>query len=119
MPIYEYQCNACEKRFEELQRMSDDPLTTCSECGGELRKLLSSPAFQFKGTGWYVTDYSKSGADQDKSKSSSKESEPKESVAKDSAKEGSKEGAKESSKEKSTESAPKSNEGRSEKAAAG
>lgn len=118
MPIYEYQCNACEKRFEELQRMSDDPLTTCGECGGELRKLLSSPAFQFKGTGWYVTDYSKSGGDKDKPKTSSKQSESKESTAKESSKEGSKEGTQESSKEKTKESVSKSSESRSEKAAA-
>ncbi len=57
MPIYEYKCESCGHRLEALQRISEDPLTTCPECGGELKRLISAPAFQFKGTGWYVTDY--------------------------------------------------------------
>ncbi|HET9228945.1 MAG TPA: FmdB family zinc ribbon protein, partial [Thermoanaerobaculia bacterium] len=57
MPIYEYQCTQCGKRTELLQRMDDAPLATCPECGGEVRKLFSAPAVQFKGSGWYVTDY--------------------------------------------------------------
>ena len=61
MPLYEYQCEACAHRFEQIQRFSDPPLTTCPECGGTVRKLLSSPAIQFKGTGWYVTDYARQG----------------------------------------------------------
>jgi len=61
MPIYEYQCQACGKKTELLQKMSDPPLATCPQCGGEVKKLISSPAIQFKGTGWYVTDYKKSG----------------------------------------------------------
>lgn len=59
MPLYEYQCNACSHRLEVLQRLAEPPLTTCPECGGELRKLISAPAFQFKGEGWYVTDYAR------------------------------------------------------------
>lgn len=63
MPLYEYQCAACHRRTEVLQRFDDPPLTECPECGGELRRLVSAPAFQFKGSGWYVTDYaSKSSA---------------------------------------------------------
>ncbi|HEX4955847.1 MAG TPA: zinc ribbon domain-containing protein [Thermoanaerobaculia bacterium] len=61
MPLYEYQCEACGKRTEELQRLSDPPLTVCPACGGVYKKLLSAPAFQFKGSGWYVTDYAKKG----------------------------------------------------------
>lgn len=57
MPLYEYECQSCGRRTELLQRFSDDPLTICPECGGKVRKLLSAPAVQFKGTGWYVTDY--------------------------------------------------------------
>ena len=57
MPLYEYQCESCGRRFEEMQRVGDPPLETCAECGGKLRKLLSAPAFQFKGSGWYVTDF--------------------------------------------------------------
>lgn len=61
MPIYEYQCQSCGERHEVLQRMSDPPLETCEDCGGPVRKLISAPAFQFKGSGWYVTDYAKKG----------------------------------------------------------
>lgn len=57
MPLYEYQCLSCGNVSEAIQRMSDPPLSTCDQCGGELKKLLSAPAFQFKGSGWYVTDY--------------------------------------------------------------
>jgi len=58
MPIYEYQCKACEHLFDVLQKMSDDPLTYCPECGEpELRKLLSAPNFRLKGGGWYETDF--------------------------------------------------------------
>lgn len=57
MPIYEYECLSCGKRTEMLQKMSDPPLATCPNCGGEVKKLISSPAVQFKGSGWYVTDY--------------------------------------------------------------
>ena len=57
MPIYEYQCLSCGKRTELLQRMDDAPLAACPECGGEVKKLFSAPAVQFKGSGWYVTDY--------------------------------------------------------------
>jgi putative FmdB family regulatory protein len=59
MPIYEYECEACGHRSEELQKMDDPPLTTCPACGGPYKKLLSAPAFQFKGSGWYVTDYAR------------------------------------------------------------
>ena len=59
MPLYEYECLQCGERFEEICKFSDPLLTQHEECGGELRKLLSPPAIQFKGTGWYVTDYAK------------------------------------------------------------
>ena len=59
MPLYEYQCEACAHRFERIRKFSDPPLAACPECGGAVRKLVSSPAIQFKGTGWYVTDYAK------------------------------------------------------------
>jgi len=57
MPIYEYQCAACGQVVEKWQKFSEAPLTTCSVCGGDLNKLISSCAFQLKGSGWYVTDY--------------------------------------------------------------
>jgi putative FmdB family regulatory protein len=59
MPLYEYQCDACERRFELIVKFSDPPVETCPTCGGHVHKLMSSPAFQFKGTGWYVTDYAR------------------------------------------------------------
>ena len=57
MPIYEYRCQQCGKTSELLQRMSDPPMAACPLCGGPVKKLISSPAVQFKGSGWYVTDY--------------------------------------------------------------
>lgn len=62
MPLYEYQCEACGSRFERIQKYSDPPIAECPSCGGSVRKLISSPAFQFKGTGWYVTDYARAGS---------------------------------------------------------
>ena len=59
MPLYEYECNDCEHRFERIQKFSDPLVSSYPVCDGEVRKLLSSPAIQFKGTGWYVTDYAK------------------------------------------------------------
>lgn len=60
MPLYEYQCEACATRFERIQKFSDPPVDVCPTCGkGPVIKLLSSPAIQFKGTGWYITDYAK------------------------------------------------------------
>jgi putative FmdB family regulatory protein len=61
MPLYEYQCEACGHRFEVIQKFSDAPVETCQRCGGTVRKLLSSPAIQFKGSGWYITDYARAG----------------------------------------------------------
>ncbi len=61
MPLYEYECQKCGVRFEEIQKFSDPLLTEHDDCGGVLKKLLSAPAIQFKGTGWYVTDYARSG----------------------------------------------------------
>lgn len=58
MPLYEYQCPDCG-RFEQIQKFSDPPLSACPTCGKPVEKLLSAPAFQFKGTGWYITDYAR------------------------------------------------------------
>jgi len=65
MPLYEYECEACQKRFERIQKYSDPPIDVCPNCAkGPVRKLLSSPAIQFKGSGFYITDYAKkSGTD--------------------------------------------------------
>jgi putative FmdB family regulatory protein len=63
MPLYEYLCDACGKRFEKIQKFSDPPLEECALCGkGPIHKQMSSPAIQFKGSGWYITDYAKKGS---------------------------------------------------------
>ena len=61
MPLYEYQCRKCGQTYEVRQKFSDDPLTIHEGCGGEVERLISAPAFQFKGSGWYVTDYARGG----------------------------------------------------------
>ena len=103
MPLYEYKCKKCGHRFEKIRKFSDAPLKKCPECGGAVEQLLSAPAVQFKGSGWYVTDYAgkspasesakddKSSSDKKDSKdskdSSSKDSSSKESSTKESKKE--------------------------------
>lgn len=75
MPLYEYECKKCGHRFERIQKFSDKPVTRCPECGGKVEQLLHAPAVQFKGSGWYVTDYarkSSSPASSEGSKSESK-----------------------------------------------
>jgi len=59
MPIYEYECKKCGHRFERIQRFSDPLVKKCPECGGKVEQVISAPAVQFKGSGWYVTDYAK------------------------------------------------------------
>ncbi|MCU1306458.1 MAG: type antifreeze protein [Acidobacteriaceae bacterium] len=78
MPLYEYQCKKCKHRFEKIQLFSAKPIKKCPECGGPVEKLLSAPAIQFKGTGWYVNDYAK------KSAGSQSSSEPGDGAAKSS-----------------------------------
>jgi putative FmdB family regulatory protein len=100
VPLYEYQCAKCG-RFEVIRKFSDAPLAACPTCGGPVQKLLSAPAIQFKGTGWYVTDYARSGSSGEKKSgkdsgsgspdSGSKDSSSKDSGSKDS---GSKDGGK-------------------------
>ena len=115
MPLYEYECKKCGHRFEKIQKFSDKMVRKCPVCGGQVEQMISAPAVQFKGSGWYVTDYAKkshapgsSGGDSsskdkkdDKPKSdtspkdssskdsSSKESSPKESSAKETPRRGS------------------------------
>jgi putative FmdB family regulatory protein len=71
MPLYEYQCESCQKRFEKIQKFSDPLVETCPSCGGRVNKLLSSPAIQFKGSGWYITDYAKKSSTDSSSKTAS------------------------------------------------
>ena len=84
MPLYEYQCDSCHERFERIQKYSDPPVDVCPKCGaGPVKKLVSSPAIQFKGSGWYVTDYARKSGDATKS-SETKSSETKSSETKSS-----------------------------------
>ena len=95
MPIYEYQCHGCGQKFEVIQKFSDEPLTTHEVCGGKVDRLLGTPALQFKGSGWYINDYARSG----KAKETPAESKD----AKPAAKEGA---ASTETKTKATESKP-------------
>ena len=108
MPLYEYQCKKCGHRFEKIQKFSDKMVKKCPDCGGAVEQMISAPAVQFKGSGWYVTDYAKKSQapaseggskeskkeEKSKSESSSKESSSKESSSKESS-------AKDSSSKKS------------------
>jgi putative FmdB family regulatory protein len=75
MPLYEYQCKKCKHRFEKIQKFSDKPIKKCPECGGPLEKLISQSSVQFKGSGWYVSDYGRKGSSGSSASSSSSESE--------------------------------------------
>jgi putative FmdB family regulatory protein len=116
MPLYEYQCKKCGHRFEKIQKFSDKMVKKCPECGGPVEQMISAPAVQFKGSGWYVTDYAKKSSspgsggdsgskdkkdDKPKSDSGSKESSTKEGSSKES-----------SSKESSSKEAPRRGSGR-------
>ena len=71
MPIYEYECRKCNAHVEAFQKVGDKPLTKCRKCGGKLERKISAPAIQFKGSGWYVTDYAGKTTKSDKSESES------------------------------------------------
>jgi putative FmdB family regulatory protein len=82
MPLYEYQCKKCGHRFEKIQKFSDKMVKKCPDCGGPVEQMISAPAVQFKGSGWYVTDYAKkshapsSGDSRKDSKEAKKEEKP-------------------------------------------
>ena len=116
MPLYEYECKKCGHRFEKIQKFSDKMVKKCPECGGLVEQMISAPAVQFKGSGWYVTDYAKKSSspasggdsgskdkkdDKSKSDSGSKESSTKEGSSKES-----------SSKESSSKEGPRRGSGR-------
>src|ERR1700735_3571932 len=99
MPLYEYECKKCGHRFEKIQKFSDRMVKKCPQCGGQVEQMISAPAVQFKGSGWYVTDYAKKSTspgssgdspskdkkdDKAKSDGGSKESSSKESASKES-----------------------------------
>jgi putative FmdB family regulatory protein len=125
MPLYEYECKKCGHRFEKIQKFSDRMVKKCPECGGQVEQMISAPAVQFKGSGWYVTDYAKKSSspgssgnsdssskekkdDKPKSESDSKDSSSKES----SSKESSAKDSSSSSKESSSKESPRKGSGR-------
>ena len=71
MPLYEYECKKCHHRFEKIQKFSDPHVKKCPKCGGPIEQVISAPAVQFKGSGWYVTDYAKKSSSPSSSSSSS------------------------------------------------
>ncbi|MEK6691396.1 MAG: FmdB family zinc ribbon protein [Nitrospirota bacterium] len=83
MPIYEYECIQCGNRFEVIQKISDEPLSTCSKCSGELKKVLSQTGFVLKGSGWYVTDYPSEARKKAMESEKPKEDKPKEDKPKE------------------------------------
>jgi putative FmdB family regulatory protein len=120
MPLYEYECKKCGHRFEKIQKFSDKMVKKCPECGGQVEQMISAPAVQFKGSGWYVTDYAKKPSsagsssgdsskdkkdDKPKSDGASKESSSKDSSSKDSS-------SKESSTASSSKESPRKGSGR-------
>ena len=100
MPLYEYQCDKCG-RFELIRKFSDKPVTTCPTCGRKVNKLASAPAIQFKGTGWYVTDYARKSSGSDGG-SSSKDGSSKDGSSKEASKDSSKDSGKDGAKDKSS-----------------
>ena len=74
MPIYEYECTKCHHRFERIQKFSDPHVKTCPNCAGKVELVVSAPAVQFKGSGWYVTDYAKKSGSSSSSNGSSEKS---------------------------------------------
>lgn len=104
MPIYEYECETCRHQFEVRQKFSDPPVKTCGKCGKRVRKLISAPGIMFKGTGWYVTDYS----DKLKDPGQAKPSEGSEKSEKDGAKNGEKAESPSAKSESGTTAQPQS-----------
>ena len=87
MPLYEYECDDCGHRFELIRKFSDEPLRECPTCAGHVRKLVSSPAIQFKGTGWYVTDYARKSSGAQPASEADKSSADRKTDSKDTSKE--------------------------------
>jgi len=101
VPIYEYRCTKCGHRFEAIQKVSDAHLSKCEKCKGKAERLISSPAIQFKGSGWYITDYARKGlSDKSSSSESSEPSGPSDKTSESSSSEGASEKADSTTKKK-------------------
>lgn len=121
MPLYEYECEKCGHRFEKIQKFSDKMVKKCPECGGKVEQMISAPAVQFKGSGWYVTDYANKsrtpsgeggGKDAKKEEKSKSEGSSKDSSSKDRS---SKEGSSKDGSSKDSSSKPSSTQDSSAK----
>src|SRR5947209_14141491 len=106
MPLYEYECKKCGHRFERIQKFSDPMVKKCPECGGPVEQMISAPAVQFKGSGWYVTDYAgkKTGSESSSSDKSDKSEKSEQSEKSDKAEKSDSAGEKKEAKPKKTES---------------
>jgi putative FmdB family regulatory protein len=111
MPLYEYQCSKCDKIFEVRQKFSDPPVTVHEGCGGSVVRLLSAPAFQLKGSGWYATDYPKSGGEKKKGDTASNGASDSKGAE---SKSGESQGGESKSGESKSESKPAASESKSE-----
>src|SRR5271166_311013 len=111
MPLYEYECKKCGHRFEKIQKFSDRMVKKCPECGGQVEQMISAPAVQFKGSGWYVTDYAKKSSapagESSSSKDSSRDKDAKDSKESKESKKDDKPKAETSAKESSSKKAEK------------
>jgi putative FmdB family regulatory protein len=121
MPLYEYECKKCGHRFEKIQKYSDKMVKKCPDCGGVVEQMISAPAVQFKGSGWYVTDYAKKPSAGSSSSSSDSSRDESSASLKDSSKDSKKEekskseGSKESSSKESSSKSGSSKESSSRK----
>ena len=109
MPLYEYECKKCHHRFERIQKFSDPHVKKCPKCGGPIEQVISAPAVQFKGSGWYVTDYAKKSSTGSASSSNGDSSKDSKAKSEDSAK------SESSSKSDSKSEGSKKSEGSSKK----
>ncbi len=109
MPLYEYECKKCHHRFERIQKFSDPHVKKCPKCGGSIEQVISAPAVQFKGSGWYVTDYAKKSSTGSASSSNGDSSKDSKAKSEDSAK------SESSSKSDSKSEGSKKSEGSSKK----
>ena len=108
MPLYEYECKKCHHRFERIQKFSDPHVKKCPKCGGPIEQVISAPAVQFKGSGWYVTDYAKKSSTGSASSSSNGDSASKKDAKSKEGSSKSESSKSESSRESSSESSRES-----------
>jgi putative FmdB family regulatory protein len=110
MPLYEYECKKCHHRFERIQKFSDPHVKKCPKCGGPIEQVISAPAVQFKGSGWYVTDYAKKSSTGSASSSNGDSSSKKDTKAKEDSAKSESSSKSESSKESSSKESSKKSE---------